>query len=165
MTEYSDSTIARFWQKVDRRGPDECWEWTASTQAGGYGQFRVSRPRRKVRAHIMAYQISKGPTNGLLVCHSCDNPPCCNPQHLWLGTHDDNMKDAAAKKRFRGHNMKGEANPRAILKIPDVQCIREQIAGGKTNIAIAAQYGVTHSMISRIRLGKAWTHTEMSTNE
>jgi HNH endonuclease len=155
---HDDRTIARFWAKVDRRGPDECWPWTASTVEFGYGQFRLSNPRRVVRAHVVAYEIVEGDRGDLCVCHSCDNPPCCNPGHLWLGTNRENIIDMIEKGR---HGLKrvhtGDLNSSAILKSSDIPVIRSLISEGMTNTDIAARFGVTHSMISRIRVGKAWT--------
>ncbi len=89
-----------FWSRVDRREPDECWPWLGARRGRmGYGLFGFKH-RRAVPAHRMAYLLSKGDIpKGMFVCHSCDNPPCCNPAHLWLGTHADNMADRHAKGR------------------------------------------------------------------
>lgn len=91
--------VERFWSKVDRRGPDECWPWKGSRNPDGYGSF--SYQGRQARAHRMAWMLANGavPEAGKLICHSCDNPPCCNPAHLWPGTPSDNMKDCYAKGR------------------------------------------------------------------
>ena len=91
----------RFWSKVDRRGPDECWPWTAHTQAKGYGTFGIGN--RPYPAHRVAYELTHGvvPDTRIFVCHSCDTPGCCNPAHLFLGSHDDNMADMKAKRRAR----------------------------------------------------------------
>lgn len=158
MTIYSASTIARFWEKVDRRGPDDCWDWLASTYPDGYGHIRISTPRRLVGAHIMSFHIHKGTTFGLFVCHTCDRPICCNPSHLWLGTNRDNQLDAVAKGRQKGRSSPGSTNPRAILNEVDVRNILLMISQGRKNIDIAPHFGVTHSMISRIRRGLSWTH-------
>ena len=162
MIEYDYNTLVRFWSKVDIRGPDECWEWQAARTNNGYGRFRLSRPRIVVRAHVFSYVITKGDTNSLCVCHFCDNPACCNPKHLWLGTHIDNMRDCVIKKRnvsgFTNVKPKGELHPRANLTEKDVYDIRELIAKGYNNKEIALLYPVTHSMVSCIKHGKAWTH-------
>lgn len=94
----------RFWAKIDKRGPDECWEWLGSRKDKGYGQVqRTDESGRKVlSSHRLAWEIANGPIpTGLFVCHHCDNPPCCNPAHLWLGTCRDNIHDMHAKGRQR----------------------------------------------------------------
>lgn len=158
MTIYDDKTLARFWQKVDKRGPDECWDWTASTRSAGYGQLKLSKSRSNESAHIISYRIAKGCTNGLCVCHSCDRPVCCNTAHLFLGTHLDNSKDKIAKGRARTGDQTGERNARAVLTEKEVLCILRLVRTGLNNCEIGYLFGVTHSMISAIRLNKAWRH-------
>lgn len=89
-----------FWSRIKRTGEswESCWEWQGKRLPRGYG--RLSRYGEQVYAHRYAYEVTWGPIpEGLHVCHSCDNPACVNPHHLWLGTASDNMRDCVAKGR------------------------------------------------------------------
>lgn len=90
---------SEFKKRVDRSG--ECWEWTGHRQTQGYGQVQVNA--KLWTAHRLAWTLYNGPIpDGKLICHSCDNPGCVNPEHLFLGTHADNMEDMVAKNRSKG---------------------------------------------------------------
>ena len=101
------SAEERFWQFVRVTGPDECWLWTGSKSAEGYGKFSYGRIPKTGRymsglAHRFSYTLHKGViASDMFVCHRCDTPSCVNPNHLFLGTNQDNMKDCAAKGRNR----------------------------------------------------------------
>lgn len=93
--------VSRFWGKVNLRATNECWEWNACSDHDGYGVFNLSG--RNFGSHRVAYTIihnAEPPADTPFVCHSCDNPPCCNPAHLWAGTHGDNIRDCVAKGLF-----------------------------------------------------------------
>lgn len=94
---------ARFWEKVDKRGLDECWPWLAGTDGRGYGTIGPGREHvSDLKAHRVSYELNVGPIPaGMHVLHHCDNPPCVNPAHLWVGTDADNMHDMLAKGRGR----------------------------------------------------------------
>lgn len=89
----------RFWSKVDQRGPNDCWPWLGARHERGYGRFILGERNR--RANRVAWEIANARPvpDGMLVCHSCDNPPCVNPAHLWIGTLADNARDMVAKGR------------------------------------------------------------------
>ena len=90
----------RFWSKVDIKGPDDCWEWQASKKQTGYGAFSFNG--KNWGAHRFSYFLEHGEFDQTLdVCHTCDNPPCVNPKHLWLGTASDNLSDMGRKGRHR----------------------------------------------------------------
>jgi hypothetical protein len=150
----------RFWSKVDQSGgPDACWEWTASRHQQGYGVFGYKGKVQK--AHRVAYAFAKN--NGELpankVLHSCDNPPCCNPDHLWEGTQQDNMDDMKRKGRRKGIGV-GSSNGRAILTDDDVRDIRRRLATGESQQSIANDYDVRQTTISKIKRRKQWAHVE-----
>lgn len=94
--------LERFWAKVDQSpGPEGCWTWTSTRNHRGYGLFRVATDKQ-VSAHRYSYQLVNGPiVDGSFVCHTCDNPPCVNPAHLWSGSQSDNMQDRNRKGRTR----------------------------------------------------------------
>ena len=151
----------RFHRYVDKSGgPDACWPWTGykgKKKLNCYGMIHVSRPRRLLRSHRIAYALETGVDPGeLYVLHKCDNPPCCNPDHLFLGTQQDNSDDMARKGRSPKNDRKGSKNSRAVLNLADVTQIKRLIGQGFTNVAIAPPFGVTHSLISAIRRGKIW---------
>jgi hypothetical protein len=96
---------ARFWKQVDRtQGENACWPWTGHRNWLGYGQYsrRINGKRLRANAQRVAYRLHYNvDPGGLLVCHTCDNPPCCNPKHLFLGNHRDNALDMVSKGRGR----------------------------------------------------------------
>jgi hypothetical protein len=150
--------IDRFWDKVDT-SPDEpfgCWKWRGAKNNHGYGQIKIDG--RVLKAHRVAYEIANGPIprgngyHGTCVCHSCDNPECINPCHLFLGSHADNHKDKAEKGRC---NFVGEKNGRAQFTEDDVRFIREL---NGTEQSIADFFGVGRSTIHSIRSGRTWSH-------
>lgn len=151
----------RFWPKVMRLASwDECWLWTGARKqncpGGGYGNFKLTAALTS-RASRVAYALYYGRSPGdLFVCHRCDNPPCCNPLHLFLGTVQDNADDMVRKGRQATYDGRGENNRAAKLTAEQVEKIRDLIRAGLTNVAIAARFGITHQLVSRIRRGRSW---------
>ncbi len=143
----------RFWSKVDKNG--DCWIWTASRSKKGYGRIGLgSRKEGVALAHRVAYELSIGPIpEGLDVLHSCDNPPCCNPGHLFLGTQQDNMADKIAK----GRQPRGAENYRAQLTWEQVDEIRKRYVH-KRGVAtrLGREFGVHHMTIYRVAMGQIY---------
>jgi len=138
----------RFFDKV--RLGYACWHWTAQTDRDGYGMVKMNG--KPVRAHRWSYEYFHGDIpEGLCVLHACDNPPCTNPKHLFIGSHQDNMTDMMRK----GRSTAGEASASSKLTEADVHKIR---ASKATQQALADEYGVDRSIISRIMTRKMWKH-------
>jgi|DEB0MinimDraft_6_1074348.scaffolds.fasta_scaffold137259_2 hypothetical protein len=135
----------RFEDKFIPEPNSGCWLWTAAVRkpTEGYGAFYYKG--RHHPAHRISYMLYKGGVPGdVHVCHTCDTPECVNPEHLFLGTHTDNMRDKVAKGRFRN----GDRNKR--VTDDEVEDIR---ASSETGVALARRYGISQSLISMIRSG------------
>lgn len=133
-----------------KSGPDDCWEWTGRCDKDGYGVLG-----NNVRAHRVAYQLATGiDPVGLSVCHTCDNPPCQNPAHLFAGTNAENIADKMAKGRWRGNNTGNLGNLRRRLTAEQVAEIRTaDISRYGAMAELARRYGVSHEHIRRILNG------------
>ena len=138
----------RFWAKVDKRSPDECWEWLASKFCTGYGA--IGKAKNVLYAHRIAWELTNGPIPvGMHVLHHCDNRGCMNPTHLFLGTNEDNIADKASK----GRQTKGEEINNAKLTEQEVRAIRKSPL---TQYALGKLYGVSRANIGMIRNRKSW---------
>lgn len=148
---FDSKFIERFEKKFQKS--EGCWEWLASSAGRGYGQIKLPQQRRQAYAHRVAYEIYKGPIpSGLQVLHSCDNPKCVNPDHLFAGTSKENLQDMRAKNR----STHGEKSGTAKLTAVEVLQIRQCLAMGMTQMRIAAAFGVSQIQISRIKTGQRW---------
>lgn len=139
----------RFMAKAGKVQPgDACWNWTAALTHDGYGRF--SYLAKQVLAHRFSYWLFVGDVAAdIKVCHTCDNPQCCNPRHLFLGTNADNLRDMAQK----GRSTHGEKNPNRKLLEPQIVAI---LADDRKHRDIADQYGVSRAQISYIKRGDSW---------
>ena len=147
----------RFWSKVDIGGPDECWEWTAHRQRAGYGEFTVAKGEFHTASRVsLALSIGALPV-GMSACHSCDNPPCCNPAHLFLGTPADNTNDCIRKGR--GNRARGEDTFSARLTEEIVRGIRSRVPMRYGEMSeLAREHGVSLNTIAAVVRGKKWGH-------
>lgn len=133
-------------------GQNSCWNWKGRKHPRGYGV--VSFRNRPVWASRVSWILHNGEIpNDLVVCHTCDNPACCNPKHLFLGTPKDNNDD----KLYKGRHAYGERTPTSILKYQDVLEIRSTPNVRGSGVRLAKKYGVSPSTISSIRAGRNWS--------
>lgn len=147
------SLAERLWSRVVKT-PDGCWEFTGfrNHARGGYGRLKGAG-RQTVSAHRLAWTLTYGPIpDGLLVRHRCDNPPCCNPEHLELGTAAENSADMALRDR----RLTGQRNPRARLTAEQAREIREAVQAGQRAADVARQHGVSRSLVSLVVNRKVW---------
>lgn len=171
----SESDAFRFWSKVKMTGLDECWLWKPpSRDRHGYGRFKWNG--RTLIAPRVAFALTEGEARvGLFVLHRCDNPPCCNPRHLFVGTARDNTQDMMKKGRgkftpcdssrfnigqWRAKNLssRGASHPGAKLTDETVRRIKLALANGVKGIDCAASFGCSTYTVSNIKLGKQWSH-------
>lgn len=154
------SALDRFWSRVDQSGgPDACWPWTGKRNKLGYGHLRYygrKVPVAQVSLVAHGYLLSDDD----FACHACDNPPCCNPAHLFPGSHVDNMADRDAK----GRQAKGSTVGISKLTESQVAEIRHRYSNYETQPSLAADFGLTRSTINAIVRGTTWRHVPGLTN-
>lgn len=147
----------RFWNKIDKKGPDECWTFNGAKLPNGYGL--IWRENKLIYTHRLSLELALGRpiSDGLFALHNCDNPSCCNPTHLREGTHLENMNDRT--ERGRTFCSKGEINPASKLTADQVLQIRKLYAEtDKTQQQIADEFGVSAKTISKIVNRQLWKH-------
>lgn len=149
------NTKENFWNYVEKT--ENCWLWKGTIHHLGYGVFWKNN--KQLSAHRYSFKLKNGNDSipyGFVICHTCDNKICVNPEHLFIGTQSDNIKDAAKKERMKGQ--KGEKNNKAKLTLEQVNEIKKLASsnGWLTQEELAKQYGVTFSTIGRILRGEIW---------
>jgi hypothetical protein len=144
----------RFWSKVDRREPNECWPWCGAANSKGYGRLTAGRGVN-LKAHRVAFTLVKGPIpDGMNVLHHCDNPPCCNGDHLFLGTAEDNTHDMLSKNRGSPPpHSTGEKHHNAKF---DAIAAQKILIDPRTHREIAEEYGVSSMTIFRLKHRVTW---------
>lgn len=163
---------ADLWERLDKSGVDGCWEYQGARDKDGYGFMKVREYQH--RTHRLAWELTHGPiTDGLHVLHRCDNPPCCNPEHLWLGTEADNAADRDRKGRTnypRGDAhytrrrpdwvKRGEQVPGAKLTWAAVREMRELYAAGwGSHRELSLRYGVSRELVREVVNSRRWKET------
>jgi hypothetical protein len=159
--------VARFWSKVNVTQYG-CWEWKGSKQRKGYGTFRLLG--RTELAHRVAWALFNIEAQAnLSICHDCDNPSCCRPNHMFEGTNADNVADSIAKQRPRGpapgtdstppeKRARGSRHPATSLSDEDVKQLRRDAKGGTLRRELANRYGISMSTVSNITSRRTWSH-------
>lgn len=152
----SMSPAGRFWPKVEKTAT--CWLWRGAINPSGYGQFVIHGRSRL--AHRVAFEFATGktPPNGLDICHACDVRACVNPDHLFLGTRSDNVRDMM--KKGRGHKARGEKGGTSKLTVDAVRIIRADYAAGATMRVLATRFHVSDNAVSGVINRRSWTHVE-----
>lgn len=142
--------VERFWEKVNKT--ETCWLWMGHYRVRDYGRIKIGA--QGVLAHRYSWTIANGEIpDGMAVLHKCDNPPCVNPDHLYLGTQAENARDR--ESRGRRTPRCGETHPAAKLT-PDI--VLGIVRSDESGPALAIRHGVTRSTISSIRRGRSWNH-------
>ena len=143
----------RLWRRVVKRD-DGCWEWQGKRGGIGYGHIKDDGGATRM-AHRVSWELVNGPVpDGMILCHTCDNPPCVNPDHLFLGTHAAN----AADRNRKGRDAHGERHPHALLNEALVIEIRRAVNSGERQADVARRLGFATSTISGVVKRHSWKH-------
>ena len=156
--EPNEAFKTRFWNKVERKGPDDCWNWKAFLNPKGYGQFQIKNAR-PAHAHKVALALTTVVLIGEVICHTCDNRKCCNPNHLYRGTWQSNMDDMISRQRAKHPPMLGENNGMATITSSDARYIQRWYKKRPTK-DIADYLGCSLNVVRQVGSGKTWKHVE-----
>lgn len=149
----------RFWTKVDREHPSGCWLWLAHKNNKGYGLFRPGGIAPNELAHRLAYEATHGPIpKGGLVLHSCDTRSCCNPAHLRVGTHRDNVSDMDMRGRRVVNPRRGETNPNTSATDAAVTALRIRYVAGDSFDDLVANSGLSLASVKEYCIGHSFAH-------
>ena len=150
----------RFWEWVDKRGRDECWEWTGTRDHHGYGQMfigTIHKTRRAHKTHRLSYLIVHGEIpEGHLIRHKCDNPPCCNPNHLEIGLPVHNVRDAVERQQMN----QGTKNGNSKFSNDQITMMRKLKREGYGNVDIAKFFNTTSGTVCGITKGHTWRNVK-----
>ena len=142
----------RFFSQVNKNTGSDCWHWTGYLNKG-YGSIRING--KMIKAHRFSYELHKGDIpESMFILHSCDNSMCVNPEHLSVGSHEDNMRDKVNKNR----QAKGSNNGNSKLTQEQVREIKNKINLGISQRQIAKEYRVSNPAINKIKTGRTWAH-------
>lgn len=157
---HDDSVKARFWAKVDVRGPDECWHWLGTKNRDGYGRFVSNKKVISTHRFSLSLATQTALNTPFSALHSCDNPACVNPSHLRWGTQTENMRDAFSRGRMKNcaSSRLGESNFRSKLTKEQVLRIRELSAEKQRQADIAKIIGISLSTVKHIVTYRIWKH-------
>jgi hypothetical protein len=157
---YKTDMENRFWKHVNKKENDECWVWSAACTSHGYGIIGKTGGKRLALTHRYSYELHYGSIpEDMDICHECDNPPCVNPNHLFIGTAQDNIIDAVSKGRVIPPVPRlGENNNKAKLTVNQVKEIKKMLSSGVKGRDIAAEFATSEYNISDIKRGKTWSH-------
>jgi len=147
----------RFWNHVEKRGDDECWEWAGAKKnsKSGYGCLWDNESKKSRLVHRISYELANGQIpDGNIVMHICDNPKCVNPAHLVIGTHKLNGEDKARKGRSARNIFLGEQNPRSKLTLEQARYIKQHLE--ISNAEFGRMYGLSPNCIRGVRIGRTW---------
>ena len=155
-----NKTLKERFEKKYKKCSNGCWIWMGCKIKEKYGQIRTEKNKRML-AHRVSWILYRGKiTDNLFVLHKCDNPPCVNPEHLFLGTHQDNMDDMIRKSIGKTTRNTGESHGNSFLKENDIRAIRLMRKLGTKQNSIADYFNVTQGTISSIIRRRTWSHIE-----